>query len=103
VGDLGGRTSSLFRREPEPTAEARTRLAGELLVKLEPTADSARELEHDIRVGHRRLDATAPVRRRPWDRSGRARPDAERAAIVHPRDRAAAGANRLDRDRRKPH
>src|SRR5204862_619940 len=75
----------------------------ELLVELESTADSAREPEHDIRVGHRRLDAAAPVRRRSWHGPGRAWPDAERADVVHPRDRAAAGANRLDRGRRQPH
>ena len=48
--------------------------------------------EHEVGVGHRRLGAAAAVAGRPRHRSGALRSDAK-AALLHPRDRAAAGAD----------
>ena len=54
----------------------------------------------DHRVGGRRLRAAAAVGRRTRVGAGRARADAEDAALVDVGDRAAAGADRVDVDHR---
>ncbi len=56
--------------------------------------------EVDQRVGRRRLGAAAAVGGRARHGAGRARPDAIDAARIDVRDRAAAGADRVDVDHR---
>src|SRR5581483_6860865 len=53
-------------------------------------------------VGDRRPDAAASVAGGARVRAGALRADVEQAALVHPADRAAAGADRLDVHRREP-
>ena len=54
--------------------------------------------EHDVGIGHGRLGAAGVVARRAGSRTRAARPDAQCAAGVDPRDAAAAGADRGDLD-----
>ena len=56
--------------------------------------------EDQVRVGDGRQRAAAAVARRPRARARGRRPDLEHADRVDPRDRAAAGADALDRDLR---
>ena len=56
--------------------------------------------EQEVRVRHRHLAAAAAVADRTGLRPGAARADAKEAARVDPRDRAAAGTDRLDVDQR---
>ena len=57
--------------------------------------------EDQVRVGHRRLGAAAAVARGSGVGARALRADAQRAAAVHPADRAAAGADRVDVDHRQ--
>ena len=59
--------------------------------------------EHDVGVGHGRLDAAAPVTDRARVGARALRPDAEQPARVDPRDRAAPGADLDEVDDRRPH
>ena len=65
------------------------------------SAPSAEVAEEQVGVGHRRLLAAAAVGGRARVGARRARPDAQRAARVGPRDRAAAGADGVDVDHRQ--
>jgi hypothetical protein len=53
-------------------------------------------LEHNIGVGHRRLDVAAPVADRSRISTGAARPDFQEAAAVDKRNRSAACSNGVD-------
>ena len=57
--------------------------------------------EQHVGVGDRRLLAAARIANRPWVGACAARPNLQEAAIVDPRDAAAAGADRVDVDHRK--
>ena len=57
--------------------------------------------EQQVGVGHRRLLAALAVGGRARVGARRARADAQRAARIGPRDRAAAGADRVDVDHRQ--
>ena len=77
-------------------------------VRVEPQVGGDRRLggqptEHEVGVGDRRLLSPAPVTGRPGVGARALRADAQRAAAVHPRDRSAAGADRVDVDHRQPH
>ena len=61
---------------------------------------AAEAAEHEIGVGDGRLRAAAAVAGGTRHRLGAARADPQRAALVDPRDRAAAGADRVDVDDR---
>jgi hypothetical protein len=67
-----------------------------------PVPDPAfgHQAERDVRVRHRGLAAAAAVARRPGVRARAPRPDGNRSGLVAPRDRAAAGADLGDVDRR---
>ena len=94
------------RRGPSSRAERRRappRRAPRSSVTSPPsTAPSAEVAEHEVRVGHRRLLAAAAVAGRAGLGARRARADPQRAAGVEPRDRAAAGADRVHVDHRQP-
>ena len=59
--------------------------------------------EHEVGVGDRGLLAAAAVAGRAGVGARALRPDAQRPAAVDPRDRAAAGADRVDVDHRQAH
>ncbi len=59
--------------------------------------------EHEVGVGDRGLLAAAAVAGRAGLGARALRPDAQRPAAVDPRDRAAAGADRVDVDHRQAH
>src|SRR5207253_1580085 len=59
--------------------------------------------EHDVRVGHRRLAAAAPVADGTGVGARAAWADAEETARVDPSDRPAAGADLDEVDDRRPH
>ena len=67
--------------------------------KRRPVGDAP---EHQVGVGDRRLGAAAPVARGPGLAPALCGTDDERAARVEARDRAAAGADRVDVERRQP-
>ena len=52
--------------------------------------------EHELRVGHRRLLAAAPVRGGPGDRARSARPREQQPRRIGARDGAAAGPDSVD-------
>ena len=58
--------------------------------------------EQQVRVGHGRTPAAAPVAGRARDGSRALRPDPERSALVAPHDRPAARSDGVDRQRRQP-
>ena len=64
---------------------------------------AAEPAEHDIGVGDGRPRAAAAVARRARHGLGAHRADAQRAALVDPGDRAAAGADGVDVDDRQAH
>src|SRR5438067_1034544 len=69
-----------------------------------PAAEKVRgieEPEHQVRVGHRRAGAAFAVARGTRLGAGALRADVENASRVDRRDRAAAGAERVDVDRRQ--
>ena len=100
----------LDRRELELRGDARQRRLGGARVELHPAPEEEVRVvvaEREVRVGHRRLDAAAPVAGGPGIGPGRARPDLEEAHLVDGGDRSAAGADldhvdhrRLDRQAR---
>ena len=84
--ELGGQA----RRPPRPRRRASSATPP---ARLESGASRPRS---EVRVGHRRLGPAAPVAGGPGVGAGRARPGAQRAAVVAPPDRAAAGADGVD-------
>ena len=72
----------------------------ELHVAPEQAAVRAESSEQELGVGRRGLGSAAAVAGRARVRSRRLRPDAEDAALVDVRDRAAAGADGVDVDHR---
>ena len=70
--------------------------AGDRHLRVEPS-------EEDVGVGHRRQAAAAAVGRRPRIGARALRPDAQRPALVEPRDRPAARADGVDVDVRHAH
>ncbi len=93
----------LERREPEPVAKRRDRLLGQL-ARHGQSAGGERArcdvAEHDVGVGHGRLDPAEAVAGRAGRRARAARADVQAAGLVEPGDRAAAGADLGDVDRR---
>src|SRR5439155_18623460 len=72
-----------------------------LAIEHEPAWQLGRQpAEQEVRVGDRRA-ATCAVARRPRMRTRRFRPDADRPAGVPAHDRAAAGPDRVEVDRRQ--
>ena len=53
-------------------------------------------MEHEVRIGHRRLAAAQAVAGGTGIGAGAARPHHEDVPRVHPRDAPAAGADRVD-------
>jgi hypothetical protein len=95
----------LDRRQPEGPPGARQRPLRTLAVDRDlPVADRAGrdEPEQDVRVGDGRLVAAEAVARRAWHGARAPRPDVQALRRVEPRDRAAAGADLGDVDRRDP-
>ncbi len=92
------------RVEPELRREAPHRaLRGRESSSTPPASAPARvqPAEQEVRVGHGRLDAAAPVARGTGVGARAARPDAQRPARIAPRDRPAARADRVDVDHRQ--
>ena len=80
------------------------RAHGRLAVEPHLPAEEAglvEEAEHEVGVGGRRLDAAAPVAGRPGRGTSALGPHLEQPALVDSSDRAAAGADRVDVDRRQ--
>ena len=93
-------------REAEPLGERRDRLARQAVVERHAAAEQAsrREpAEHEVGVGDGRLRAAPAVAGGPGLRAGALRPDLHQAVAIEPRDRAAAGADGVDVERRQPH
>ena len=91
LGRLGGGSPSCSASRP-------TTSTGGVAVERHPAAEEAlgvEPAEHDVRVADRRLLAAVPVAGRAGIGARAARADAERAALVDVRDRAAAGADRV--------
>ena len=92
------------RLQPERVGELGDRRVGGVGVQRDASGQRPRRVEvaqDDMGVGDRRVDAAASVARRSGHGSGGHRPDAQRAARVAPRDRTAAGADRVDVDHRQ--
>ena len=90
--------------EAELVGEVADRFAGRLAVELDVAPEGrvrGQVAEHEVRVGDGRLGAAAPVARGAGIGARRPGPDAERPAGVPPRDRAAAGADGVDREHRQ--
>ena len=80
--------------------------AGGIDVELEVGGDrrvDGQAAEHEVGVGHGGLLAAAAVAGGAGVGARAVRADAQRAAAVDPRDRAAAGADGVDVDHRQPH
>ena len=91
--------------QAERPGDAADRLFGQLARDLDLAVRNGAlgdEAEHDVGVGHRRLDPTASVAGRPGIGARAARADLEPAGRVDPRDAAAAGADLGDVDRGDP-
>ena len=86
VGDGRERRPCGLDVEPHP--------AGERVVRAEVA-------EHEVGVGDRRQGAAAAVRGRPGLGAGALRADVQQPALVHRRDRAAPGTDRVDVDHRQ--
>ena len=78
------------------SVDVEAHLAAEEVAGVEPS-------EHDVRVGDGRLGAAAPVADGAGVGARAARADAQQAARVDPRDRAAARADLDEVDDRRPH
>ena len=102
--DLQRAERGLLDRHPELAGDRAHGLLGELAIELhrpaEQAAVGAQAAEHELRVRRGRQRAAAAVARGPGVGTGRLRADAEHAALVDVRDRAAAGADRVDVDHR---
>ena len=88
-----GRRGGVHAERPGDTLDQRT--FGGFDIEPHLTAEKAvggEPPEHEVGIGHRRLGAAAAVAGRPRHRSGALRSDAQ-PALLHPRDRAAAGAD----------
>src|SRR5947209_1593061 len=91
------RTASLISTVPAARAGGRIGIEGQFAAELAVGAEPA---EHEIGVGDGWLRAAAAVAGRARHRLGAFRSDAQRAALVDPGDRSAAGADRVDVDDR---
>ena len=105
VRDAVDAVGGLEHRQPERRRDALDGGLGQLA----PDRDLAvrdltdgDEAEHDVRIGHRRLDAPAPVARRPRVGARAARADLQAAGRVEPGDAASTRADLRDVDRRDP-
>src|SRR3954453_11903676 len=84
----------------DPLLDDRARPAG---VELQRAADQMRRIDitqRDIGVGYGRLGAALAITYRPRRGAGAVRTDLQRAAAVDPQDRAAAGTDLGEIDRR---
>ena len=85
--------------DAERCGDAVDRRLGRAPVEPAPPAEKARRVEiaqHQVGVGDRRLGAALAVAGRARNRTGARRADMQDAALVDPRDRAAAGADAGD-------
>ena len=90
-------SAASMRVTPSGSATASSAAAAASAVEPHPAAEEVvgiQVAEDEVGVGHGRLDAAAAVAGRPGVGARRARPDLQHAGVVHPGDRAAAGADR---------
>ena len=102
--DLKGAERRLLDRHPELVRDRAHRLLGKVAVErhcsAEKPAVGAEAAQDELRVRGGRQRAAPPVARRPRVGTGGLGADAEHAALVDVRDRAAPGADRVDVDHR---
>ena len=104
VGDADDPLGAGERIEVEFAGERGDRALGCVAVERDAAGErrvGAEVAEEQVRVGHRRLGPAAPVAGGPGLGPGGARPDAQRAARVPPRDRSAARADGVHGEHRQ--